>query len=272
MSTGYLMLDDKRLYYEDLPAHPGAPALVLGHAAFLDSRMWDPQLDALQRRFRVIRYDMIGYGNSDPADGPRSRRADLLCLLDHLGVARTHYIGCSMGGQIGLDLALEHPDRIASLVLINSAPSGFEPQGAPPRHLLEMIDATQRGDFDRVSELQLRIWFDGPFREPEQVDRATRNRAQDMNRICVRRNTFVIADVQPLDPLTPPALTRLADVACPTLIVTGALDDPEIVRAGHLMADAIPGASWITIEGTAHVPSLEAPAAFEAAALSHLRS
>jgi pimeloyl-ACP methyl ester carboxylesterase len=226
-------------------------------------------MDALKRRFRVIRYDMLGYGRSSPADGPRSRRADLLRLLDHLGVSRAHYLGCSMGGRIGLDIALESPGRIASLVLINSAPSGFEPQGAPPRYLFEMIDATQRGEFDRVSELHMRIWFDGPLREPNQVDAAARDRAQAMNRVCVRQNTFVIADAQPLDPLTPPALSRLREVACPTTIVTGSLDDPEIARAGRLMADGISGATYVSVEATAHVPSFEAPAAFEAIMTRH---
>jgi pimeloyl-ACP methyl ester carboxylesterase len=271
MKDTYLDLDGQRLYYQDVAGPRNSPAIVLGHAAFLDSRMWDAQIDTLNQRYRVIRYDMLGFGRSGLVNGPRSRRADLLRLLDHLDVGRAHYIGCSMGGEIGLDLALEHPVRIASLMLINSAPSGFAPQGEPPRYLFEMIDATQRGDFERVGELHMRIWFDGPFREPDQINSTLRARAREMNRVCVRQNTYVIADVEPANPLSPPAITRLRDVICPTTIVTGALDDPEILRAGRLMADAIPNARYTSIANTAHVPSFEDADAFEAVLAGHLQ-
>src|SRR5512134_2907252 len=189
----YLDLGDGQLYYE--MAGNGFP-LVLSHAAFLDSRMFDDVWEPLARRFCVIRYDMRGYGRSSPASGPLCRRADLARLLVHLGIETAHLVGCSNGGEISLDLALEQPGLAASLTLVDSTPSGFELQGAPPRYIYEMFDAVQSGDVERASELQIRIWLDGESREPKQVDPKLRKKALEMNRSFVAQKTFFIADTQ----------------------------------------------------------------------------
>lgn len=279
MTTGYMELVDdgtiSKLYYEiSEPTDSGnkaRPTVVLSHAAFLDSRMWDAQWAALTQQFRVIRYDMIGFGQSDAATGPRCRRADLYQLLQTLGVTHTHLVGCSMGGEIVLDLALEHPALVASVTAINGTPSGFDLQGEMPQYVPEMIGALQQGDVDLASELQLRIWFDGPQRTPSQVDGAVRAFAGAMNRICVASNTWFVADGTPLSPLSPPAAARLGEITVPTLIINGALDHAETLRAGALMAAQIPGARQEIIDNTAHVPSLEAPTRFTPLLLDFLK-
>lgn len=256
---GYFDLEDGRLYYE--VAGDGFP-LVLSHAAFLDSRMFDDIWELLAKCFRVIRYDMRGYGKSSPANGPLCRRADLTQLLAYLGIEKAHLVGCSNGGQISLDLALEYPDLAASLTLIDSTPSGFELQGAPPRYIYEMFQAIQSGDIAHASELQIRIWLDSEHREPGQVDPRLRKKALQMNHVPVAQNTFLVADQQPVNPLDPPAVTRLEAVNCPTLIVAGALDHAEVLRAADEMAARIPHARKIIFEGTGHVPSYEQPEHF----------
>lgn len=261
-------LEDGQLYYEI--AGEGMP-LVLSHAAFLDCRMFDAIWEPLARHFRVIRYDMRGYGRSSPANGLLCRRNDLDRLLKYLGVTRAHLIGCSNGGQISLDLALEQPQLAASLILVGSTPSGFDMAGAPPRYILEMLDAAQRGDVERVNELQIRIWFDGEYREPEQMDPELRKKACDMNRIPVMQNTFMRADIQPLNPLIPPAITRLETVNCPTLVAAGALDHPEVLRAAAEMVTRIPKARKAMLEGGGHVPSYEFPDVFTRLVLDFLR-
>ncbi|HEX8037310.1 MAG TPA: alpha/beta fold hydrolase [Ktedonobacterales bacterium] len=265
--TGYLELGDGKLYYE--VAGEGE-TLVLGHAGFLDSRMWDPQWDAFTARYRVIRYDMRGYGKSDPASGPRNRRRDLAHLLDHLGVTRAALLGCSMSGQIMLDYALEHPEVVSALIMVTSAPSGFKMEGAPPPELLEMIAATQQGDTARTSELQLRLWIDGPYRQPEQVNPDVRRRAAEMNRIPVERNTWLLADTQPFELLDPPAISRLDTIDIPTLVMLGALDHPETVRAAGVLADSIKGAQQHTFAHSAHVPNMEEPEEFTQTVLNFL--
>jgi pimeloyl-ACP methyl ester carboxylesterase len=266
---GSMELKDGQIYYET--AGEGFP-LVLSHAAFLDSRMFDSIWESLAQHFRVVRYDMRGYGRSSAVNGPVARRADLDQLLKHLGIRQTHLLGCSYGGELGLDLTLEQPERIASLSLVGATPSGFELRGEPPRYMMEMFDAVQRGDVDQASELQIRIWLDGGYREPEQLDAGLRKKALEMNRIPVRQKTFLIADSQPVDALNPAAITRLEEMNCPTLIVAGALDHPEVLRAADEMAARIPHARKVILEESGHVPSYEQPEEFIRQLLAFLQS
>ncbi len=243
--------------------------MVLCHAGFVDSGMWDGQWEEFGRFFHVVRFDMRDYGKSGRAHGPVARRKDLEGLLDQLGIQRAVLTGCSMGGTTVLDFALEHPERAAALVLVSAVPGGFEMRGEPPADLLAMFAAMQQGDLAQVSELQLRLWVDGPFRQPEQVDPAVRQRAAEMNRIPVEHGTFGL-DTQPVDPLDPPAVTRLNQIRVPTLIVAGALDDPELLRAAEVMEQGIPEAKKVIIAGAAHVPNMEKPAEFNREVLGFL--
>lgn len=254
--SNYVEIEGKRLAYEI--AGQGE-TLVLAHAGFLDSHMWDDQWLTFSQKYRVIRYDMRGYGNSDALEGPTSRRAELYALLTHLGIESAYLVGCSMGGEMMLDFTLEHPEMVKALVMINSTPSGFELQGEPPADVLSLIDATQQGDFARMAEMQLRIWIDGPTRQPHQVAPEVRQRAWEMTQTPVRRMTWATADMQPANPLDPPAAQQLHKVRIPTLVVVGALDDPEVLRAGDVMAAGIVGAQKAVIANAAHIPSMEQP-------------
>jgi pimeloyl-ACP methyl ester carboxylesterase len=244
------------------------------HADFVDGGMWSTVMDALAGEYAVACFDKRGYGASAPAEGPVCRRRELEGVLRSLGPEPVHLVGCSNGGQASLDLAMEQPGLVRSLTLVNATPSGFQLEGAPPQGLLEMLAAFERGDQETASELQLRLWFDGPRRDPGQLDprrRAARAEAGRMNRRFVARGTYAIADAAPLDPLEPPALGRLAEVRLPVLVVAGALDHPEVLRAAQVLAEGIPGARSVSMEGCAHVPPLEAPEAFAATLRGFLR-
>src|SRR5256885_1566722 len=121
-TSGYVDLGDGRLYYE--VAGEGEP-LVLSHAGFVDSRMWDDQWQAFAQHYRVVRFDMRGYGKSDPVSKPISRRQDFLGVLRQLGIERAHLLGCSMSGEVVIDLALEHPEMVLTLMPVSASPSGF---------------------------------------------------------------------------------------------------------------------------------------------------
>lgn len=271
MATGYIDTGDGKLYYE-IGGEGNPETLVLNHAAFLDSGMWDEQWAVFTEHYRVLRYDMRGYGKSDPVDGPRTRRHDLYTLLQTLEITHAHLLGCSMGGELVIDLALEHPELATSLVVVSGTPSGFELQGEPPPYLFEMMAATQQGDIERASELQLRIWVDGPHRTPEQVDPQVRAWASAMNRSFVANGTWAIADLQPFNPLDPPAVRRLDEISTPTLIVAGTLDHAENLRAADVLSARIRGAKQIFIPDAAHVPNMEQPVLFNQVVLEFLAS
>jgi 2-hydroxy-6-oxonona-2,4-dienedioate hydrolase len=268
-TSGYAELEDGKLYYE--VAGDGEP-LVLSHAGFVDSRMWDDQWNDFAQRYSVIRFDMRGFGKSGRAEKPVARRDDLYHLLKHLGIERTALLGCSMSGEIVLDFTLEHPEMVSTLIVVSAVPSGFEMRGEPPQQLMEMMAAVEQGDLALASELQNRIWIDGPFRQPDQVDPGVRKRAAEMNRIGLANDTFRKVDASPLNPLNPPAAQRLNEVHIPTLIIAGGLDDPEILRAADVMEAAISRASKVIMPECAHMPNMEQPEKFNQVVLDFLQN
>ena len=265
--TGYVEFGGGRVYYE--VAGEG-PALVLLHTGFLDSGMWDGQWRDFGQHHTVIRFDMRGFGKSDRAEEPVSRRHELYRVLEHIGVGRATLVGCSLGGEVILDFVLEHPEMVSGMIVVSAVAGGFEFQGEPPKHLLEMFAAAEQGDLTLASELQMRLWVDGPFRQPEQADPLVRRRAGEMSRAALAKGTWVVAHAPPPDPLDPPAMQRLGEIRVPTLIAAGELDNPEIVRAAEATASAIPGAKKVIFPGCAHLPNLEKPAEFNQTVLSFL--
>ncbi len=93
--SGFAQLNGTQFYYE---VAGSGPHLVLVHAGIADSRMWDEQFSVLARDFTVVRYDLRGFGQTLMVTGAFAHRHDLAALLQHLGIARTALIGCSMGG------------------------------------------------------------------------------------------------------------------------------------------------------------------------------
>jgi 2-hydroxy-6-oxonona-2,4-dienedioate hydrolase len=267
--SGYVDLDGDKLYYE--VAGDGEP-LVLSHAGFVDSRMWDDQWNDFARRYSVIRFDMRGFGKSGRAEGPVTRRNDIYHLFKHLDIERAILLGCSMSGEIVLDFTLEHPEMVSTLIVVSAAPSGFEMRGEPPQQLMEMMAAVEKGDLALASELQNRIWIDGPFRQPDQVDPGVRKRAAEMNRIGLANDTFRTVDASPLNPLNPPAAQRLNEVQVPTLIIAGGIDDPEILRAADVMEAEILGARKVIMPDCAHMPNMEQPEKFNQVVLDFLQN
>lgn len=248
-----------KVYYER--AGKGEKLIFL-HAGFVDGRMWDGQWEAFSQHYEVFRYDLIGFGQSDPAQGRLARRDELKAFMDGLGIERATLVGCSLSGETVLDFALEHPERVAAQVLVSMVPSGFEFQGEPPADLMAMVSAMMAGDLEQASEYQLRLWVDGPFRAPEQVDSAVREQARQMNRICLENGTYFKVEADPMNPLDPAAVGRLKEISAPTLIIVGELDNPEILRAGRYMAAEISGARLITMANCAHLPNMEEPGLF----------
>jgi pimeloyl-ACP methyl ester carboxylesterase len=263
-TSGTIDLDGEQMYYE--VAGEGT-TLIMSHAGFVDSGMWDDQWEAFAEHYNVVRFDMRGYGKSDAIQTPVSRRDDLYQLMRHLNIGKAALLGCSMSGEIVIDFTLDHPDMVSALIAVSATPSGFELKGEPPPHLMEMMEAAQQGDIERTSELQIRIWIDGMYRNPEQVAAKVRRRAGEMNRIPVERGTFAI---EPLNPLDPPAVGRLNEIHVPTLIIAGALDHPEILRAADVMQKKITGAKKVIIEDVAHMPNMEKPEEFNQIVLEFL--
>jgi len=266
IQKGYADSDGARLYYEILGE---GPELVLVHAGVADRRMWDDQFEAFAERFRVVRYDQRGFGETKYADRPFSHRADLHNLLRHLKIDRAHLAGASAGGGIVLDFALEHPEAALSLLLVAPAVGGYPMSGPPPPKLLELIEARRAGDLDRAAELQVEIWADGPGRAGGQADERVRERVRTMGRQALDMQAPYLTETGFLPEIRPetPAAGRLAEVEASLLAVYGDLDDETIGEMADALTAGCRRGRWAIIPGAAHFPNMEKPAVFNRIAL-----
>ena len=233
------------------------PAVVLLHAGIADSRMWEGQFAPLSKWFRVIRYDMRGYGRTPPAEGQFSHRDDLAALLRHLEIERVSLVGCSQGSKTALDFALEYPEQVERLVLTSPAVSGLPFDGPPPPQLEDLEAADAAGDLARVNELEMQIWIDGPHRSPDDVDPGLRALAAEMNAIALA-NEGIGDELPPLRP----AAGRIGEVIIPVLVVQGGLDTPRTLAAADFLAAELPDARRVVMSGLTHLPNMEQPEAY----------
>ncbi len=271
--SDFVELNGTDFYYET--AGSGSP-LVLIHAGICDSRMWDDQFARFAEHYQVIRYDLRGYGQTEPVDETYSHYTDLQALLDHLGIAQAHLIGASMGGTTALDFAITYPERVLSLTTVCSEPGGYEDldengeeiEEEMPEHWDEIVEAFKLGAYESVAEWEVRFWVDGPERTADQVDSAVQHKVYEMNLIALRNDALELGENEALDP---PAADRLAELQIPTLIVIGGVDQPVMRRAADYMTSHIAGAQKVVIPNTAHLPSMEQPEMFNRIVLDFLQ-
>ncbi len=262
LQTGFCEVAGAGLYYET--AGEG-PDLVFVHAGFVDSRMWEAQFAFFAQAYRVTRYDLRGFGRSRFAAGDFSHRQDLVELLNYLGIERTHLVGCSLGGGVAIDFALEHPGRVDSLVLVDSALGGYQMSGEMPKPLQDLLAALGANDLPRAAEIAVVLWIAGPFRTVDQVPVPVRQLAYEMS-LTALPNFFVREAA-----LNPPAVARLEEIKAPALVVLGELDDPSLAAIGEVLVTRIAGARRATIPAAAHVPGMERPEVFNSLVAEFLR-
>jgi len=232
--------------------------------------MWEPQVEAFTRAaYRVVRCDMRGFGDSELLPGPFSNLDDLEALLGELELDRIALVGASYGGRIALELTLTHPERVWALVLVGSGLRDIDWSEDVTRGFEEEEAVIERGDLEAAVELNLRMWVDGPTRTAADVDPEVRVRVAEMQRRAIEVQ-LAVADAGPGEEFDPPASTRLGEVACPTLVLVGELDQPDILRVADQIADGIPDARKATIPQTAHVPNMERPDEFNELVLGFL--
>ena len=266
-STGFAQVNGASLYYE--MAGEGHP-LVLVHAGIADSRMWDGQFGPFSKHFRVIRYDVRGFGKSDPPKGSFTHRDDLYQLLRFLKIDKANLVGLSMGGGMGIDFAIEHPDMVAALIPVASGLSGHESSQELKERESKVDAAFKAGDLASTVELEIQIWVDGPNRDPSQVDRKVRELIREMDTFTTAR---YIRQPMPMPgtPLKPPAISRLAEIRAPTMIIVGDQDVRDILEISKLLESGIPNARRVVVPGAAHMVNMEKPAEFNRLVLEFLQ-
>ena len=144
--------------------------LLLLHAGVADSRMWDTQVDALALSFRVLRCDLRGYGRSPLPDGPFAYHEDVHALLSATGLDTVWLVGASFGAEVAVDYALTHPERVRGMVLAFPNVGGFEPSAAVKAFGGREEALLEARELEVATELNMRMWVDGPHRARDEVD------------------------------------------------------------------------------------------------------
>ncbi len=237
-----------------------AAVVVLSHSIGTDLSMWDPQMAALRERFRVLRYDTRGHGGTAVTEGPYSMEqlgGDVLRMLDALGVARAHFCGLSMGGQVGMWLGARFPERIDRLVLCNTGARIGTAETWSAR-----IETVRSQGMAAIAPGVTERWFSASFRAraPEIVARA-RALLEATSPLGYAACAAAIRDTD--------ERTRLGAIRAPTLVVSGSKDPATPPADGRFLADSIPGARCVELEA-AHLSNLEAPEAFTSAVVGFL--
>ncbi len=237
----------------------GNPVVFL-HAAVADNRMWSAQMAGISTSHKAIAYDRRGFGETSYQEENFSSVADLIALLDAEAEDRPAVlVGCSQGGRIVLDAALEHPSRFSGLVLIAPNVPGTPEPANPPEieNLLEQQrEAVETGNVDQINAIKARIWLDGPLAPEGRVTGSERELLLDMNAIALKSPpTGTDIDVSEFVP----AFDRLEEITMPSLVIWGDLEFPHIQERCRLVADKLMNGSSRVLTGTAHLPSLDRP-------------
>ena len=255
-----------RLAFDDVGE---GPAVVFVHPGLWDRRTWDDQMTTFPAAgFRAVRYDVRGYGGSSRQDGRRySDVADLVAVLDALGIEHAALVGCSMGGGISIDTTLEHPARVWALVPVASAIGGVEPLQEEDDWFTDVTapidEAIGAGDLVRARTLELeRIWATLGLED---------HRGRRIRDIAFDNLHELTMDETLAEQLDPPASHRLHEIDVPTLVLKADHDPAYSRRLSDMIAAGVVDAREVTIEGADHVVNLRQPERFDAAVIPFLR-
>lgn len=242
----------------DVAGH--GPPVVLLHAGGMQRLMWDHEMGWLAERHTAIRYDARGNGDASTPLADYSPSGDLVAVLDALDVPRAVLVGISLGVRAALETALEHPQRVAGMVLGGPGVNGMvfdDPGLADARRARE--EALAARDAERWVDAFIVEGVDGPARRPEQVDPRVRRWCRDTVMDTVRRHGHGTGQMIEVD-----VLGRLGDVAVPTTVVNGRWDSVDVRRVADRLSADLPDVERVDLD-TGHMLNLEDPDGFRAA-------
>ena len=253
---------DIQINYE-ISGKDNGPVVMMSHALGSSSIMWEPQLTALEGRYRLLRFDTRGHGLSDVPEGAYTLdqlAGDALSILDTLGIDKVHFVGLSMGGMIGQCLALSNADRLISLTLCDTA--AVIPDEAQPTWQ-ERIDTTRKNGMAAGVDDTMERWFTGAYlsQAPPAVDTIR----DQFLRTTVGGFIGCSEAIRRLN-----YLNQLSFIQLPVLIIVGEDDPGTPVSASEAMHAKIESSELVVIPSAAHLSNIEQTEAFNEALVSFL--
>jgi len=263
--SGTAKINGAEIYYEI--TGNGQPIIFL-HAGIADSRMWQKQVAFFSKQYKVITYDLRGFGKSPMPAGTYAHYRDLAALMDTLDYDSAILAGCSLGGSVAIDFALEYPDRVKALVLVGSAVDGYRMEDEKTRENWKEIEtAFIEGNLDKVADLEIEHWIIGSG------DSEGRFKDSDLELFRDMIITHYNHDPDKGEEEGPDELSidRLGHIKVPTLAIVGNLDTSDMIQIADILARKIDGAKKGVIPGTAHLSCYEKPDEFNSLVNTFLR-
>jgi 3-oxoadipate enol-lactonase len=244
---------------------PARRSIVLSHALGCDASLWEPLAHALAEQHRVICHDHRGHGASDAPEGPYTMAEladDAERLLAELDAGPVVWVGLSLGGMVGQELALRHPQRVEALVIANSCAVYDETARAA---WTQRIDTIARDGLGAIVDMAMGRWFGAGFRaaQPAVVDHWRR-------RVLGTSTAGYLGCCHAIR--AHDTLSRLAELRIPTLVLAGSDDEATPIALSEAMHARIRDARLAVLDGAAHLSVLERPRDFEAVVGDFLNS
>lgn len=239
--------------------------VVLIHSGFTDLRLWDEQFDFFSKYFKVIRYDIRGFGKSDTPKGSFSSFQDLRGLLSYLEIEKVNLIGVSMGGSIAIDFTLEYPELVDSIILSGSSLNGYEitPDEASEKRSITGISIAKRDEkFNEAIDFMLNdpMWK----QSKEEAHKHLKKMFMDTSLEWALEDWVI--------PVMPYASERLGEMKKRALIIVGSEDSIPILEIADVLNQQIISSEKVMIMGTGHLPNLDKPNEFNKIVLKFLLS
>jgi pimeloyl-ACP methyl ester carboxylesterase len=260
VKTGLAEVNGTKLFYE---MQGEGPALVLIHGGGYDRRMWDDQFELFSKQFKVIRYDVRGYGKSVMPTRPYSDVEDLYQLLRYLKIEKTHVIGLSMGGRIAIDFTLIYPHMVEKLVAVASGLSGFPYSAEDTVEFMKIVYSIQNDDGTPAGEAWLRSAYNAAAMENPAV-------AGKLRPIAIENSRAWLINIFFPRPPFPLAIQRLGEVRVPTLLIGGDRDVATVTKIMEMLEHNISGSRKIVVPGAGHMVNVEKPLEFNTAVMDFL--
>ena len=260
---GFAAVNGTRLYYEIAGS---GPPLVLIHGHGLDSRMWDDQFAPFAAHYRVVRYDMRGFGQSAVVgEIPYTHEEDLAALLDldYLAIARAAILGLSSGGAIAIDFALAYPAKTRALIVVDAALGGHAWSEEWSARWKGLRQTARTADAFAANEQ----WLAHPLVAPAQEQPAVAARLRQM---VTGYSGWHWGNRDPQRGSEPPATERLRDITAPTLVILGERDLSDFHVIADTIIEQVSGARKLVLPGVGHMANMEAPEQFNAGVLGFL--
>lgn len=262
IDSGYAEVNKTKLYYEI--AGNGEP-LVLIHGSFGDRRFWGLQFMELSKKYRVLRYEVRGYGRSALPDPKEAYRDcdDLKALLDFLKIKKAHICGLSLGSIIAIDFVLVYPNRCNSLIPIGPRVAGdatdeYKNKNSDSVRAI-IAEVTAIAKTKGAREATDYLWMGDHAMGNTVVTTRTRHA---LLRMGYDYSWWRYLHTSKREQAFPMAIKKLNEIEIPTLVVTAEYDLELCKEIASMITKEIPGAKLVSIKGAGHMMNMDKPAEF----------